>query len=286
MDKLINLRHLENYYTVKVECLPQGIGRLGCLWTLNEFIVGDGKEECKIEDLRHLVNIRGNLGIIGLGKVKTAMEAEAAEMKNKIHIHDLTLKFDGKGTKGVAEALQPHPNLQSLSIAGYGTIEWPNWMMGSCLTQLKNLILSDCRNCSNMPPLGELPLLETLHICCMDGVKCLGGEFLGSSSTISFPKLKKLRFNDMKGWKKWEMKEEEERSVMPCLCHLRILNCQKLEGLPDHVLRTETPLQELIITIARILEKRYRKDNGEDWHKVSHVSVVSIHKSLREYSIK
>ena len=102
---------------------------------MDKFIVSDGKEECEIEDLRYLNNIRGKLEISGLDKVKNAMEAEAAEMKNKIRIHDLTLFCDEIGMKGVAEALQPHPNLKSLTILSYGGIEWPNWMMGSCLTE-------------------------------------------------------------------------------------------------------------------------------------------------------
>ena len=88
-------------------------------------------------------------------------------------------------------------------------------------------------------------------------MKYLGGEFLGSSSTISFPKLKRLSFNQMTAWEKWEMKEEEDqRSVMPCLCHLRIYQCPKLEGSPGHMLGIKTPLQELNIMESDILKKR------------------------------
>ena len=246
MGKLINLRHLQNCGALDLKGLPKGIARLNSLQTLEEFVVSsDGDAECTIGDLRNLNNLRGELEIRGLRKVEDAREVQKAELKNKIHIHHLTLVFDLKeGTKGVAEALHPHPNLKSLCIWGYGDIEWHDWMMRSSLTQLKNLELSHCSGCRCLPPLGELPILEKLKIKDMESVKHIGGEFLGSSSTIAFPNLKKLTFHNMKEWEKWEIKEEEEeRSIMPCLSYLEIQKCPKLEGLPNHVLHW-TPLQE------------------------------------------
>ncbi|KAL6335425.1 hypothetical protein AAG906_029668 [Vitis piasezkii] len=231
MGKLTNLRHLQNLLTT-LEYLPKGISRLTSLQTLNEFVVSsDGDNKCKIGDLRNLNNLRGELGIRVLWKVQDTREAQKAELKNKIHLQHLTLDFDGKeGTKGVAAALEPHPNLKSLSIQRYGDTEWHGWMMRSSLTQLKNLALSYCSKCLRMPPLGELPVLEKLEITDMGSVKHIGGEFLGSSSRIAFPKLKKLTFHDMKEWEKWEVKEEEEKSIMSCLSYLKILGCPKLEG--------------------------------------------------------
>ncbi|RVW23455.1 putative disease resistance protein RGA3 [Vitis vinifera] len=91
------------------EGLPRGIGRLSSLQTLNVFIVSShGNDEGQIGDLRNLNNLRGDLSIQGLDEVKDAGEAEKAELKNKVHLQDLTLGFDREeGTKGVAEALQP-----------------------------------------------------------------------------------------------------------------------------------------------------------------------------------
>ena len=274
MGKLTNLRHLQNLLTT-LEYLPKGISRLTSLQTLNEFVVSsDGDNKCKIGDLRNLNNLRGELGIRVLWKVQDTREAQKAELKNKIHLQHLTLDFDGKeGTKGVAAALEPHPNLKSLSIQRYGDTEWHGWMMRSSLTQLKNLALSYCSKCLRMPPLGELPVLEKLEITDMGSVKHIGGEFLGSSSRIAFPKLKKLTFHDMKEWEKWEVKEEEEKSIMSCLSYLKILGCPKLEGLPDHVLQ-RTPLQELVITDSDILQQRYQQDIGEDQPKISHIPIV------------
>ena len=181
------LRHLESYGTL--EGLPKGIGRLSSLQTLDVFIVSShGNDECQLGDLRNLNNLRGRLSVEGLDEVKDAGEAEKAELKNKI-LQRLDLEFGRKeGTKGVAEALQPHPNLKSLRIFDYSDREWPNWMMGSSLAQLKILYLDSCLRCPCLPPLGQPPVLEKLDICSMYGVQYIGSEFLGSSSTV-FPKL-------------------------------------------------------------------------------------------------
>ncbi|RVW23447.1 hypothetical protein CK203_098901 [Vitis vinifera] len=145
-------------------------------------------------------------------------------------------------------------------------------MMGSSLAQLKILNLKFCERCPCLPPLGQLPVLEELGIWKMYGVKCIGSEFLGSSSTV-FPKLKELAISGLDELKQWEIKEKEERSIMPCLNHLIMRGCPKLEGLPDHVLQ-RTTLQILNIRSSPILERRYRKDIGEDRHKISHIPQV------------
>ncbi|RVW92086.1 putative disease resistance protein RGA4 [Vitis vinifera] len=274
MGKLINLRHLENDFVDNLKGLPKGIGRLSSLQTLDVFIVSShGNDECQIGDLRNLNNLRGRLSIQGLDEVKDSGEAEKAELKNRVPLQRLTLEFGGEeGTKGVAEALQPHPNLKSLGIYGYGDREWPNWMMGSSLAQLKILHLWFCKRCPCLPPLGQLTVLEELDIWGMDGVKYIGSEFLGSSSTV-FPKLKELAISGLVELKQWEIKEKEERSIMPCLNHLITEFCPKLEGLPDHVLQ-RTTLQKLDIKFSPILERHYRKDIGEDRHKISHIPEV------------
>ncbi|CBI36394.3 unnamed protein product, partial [Vitis vinifera] len=194
MGKLINLRHLENGFVDTREGLPKGIGRLSSLRTLDVFIVSShGNDECQIGDLRNLNNLRGHLSIQQLDKVKDAGEAEKAELKNKVHLQDLTMKFGTEGTKGVAEALQPHPNLKFLCICEYGDREWPNWMMGSSLAQLKTLNLDFCLRCPCLPPLGQLPVLENLWIRNMYGVKYIGKVNNAMSQSFEYERLPKAR---------------------------------------------------------------------------------------------
>ncbi|XP_034680295.1 putative disease resistance protein RGA3 [Vitis riparia] len=275
MRKLINLRHLE-WEGSRVLMLPKGIGRLTSLRTLTEFrIIG----VCKIGELKNLNSLRGGLVISRIDNVKDAEEAGEAELKNKKHLHHLELMGFGwlgsAASKGVAEALQPHQNLKSLKISYYSAAtEFPSWIAASSLAQLKKLQIMHCVQVTYLPPLGELPLLESLIIEHMKRLKYVGGEFLGSSTT-AFPKLKHLRFNEMEEWEKWEVKEEDEegRSVMPCLHSLTIYKCLKLESLPERLLQI-TPLQKVIILLSPTLQDRYHKVRGNDRSKISHIREV------------
>ncbi|XP_034695659.1 putative disease resistance protein RGA3 [Vitis riparia] len=259
MGNLVNLRHLlisGGIYGVR--SLPKGVGRLTSLRTLPAFIVCDedasdevASDVCEIEEMRKLNELRGELEIKGLSSVEDAGEAEKAELKNKKHLHGLTLSFKPwkKQTmmmmKEVAEALQPHPNLKSLCIASYQVREWPKWMIEPSLLQLTHLHLSSCIECQCLPPLGELPLLESLKIYCIPEVKYVGGEFLGSSSAIAFPRLKHLSFKIMSKWENWEVKEEG-RKVMPCLLSLEITRSPKLAAVPSLLLQRKPPIKLLL----------------------------------------
>ncbi|KAJ9692799.1 hypothetical protein PVL29_011746 [Vitis rotundifolia] len=284
MRKLINLRHLE-WEASKLVMLPKGIGRLTSLRTLTVFhIFGDhlGRDVCKIGELKNLNSLRGGLVIRGIADVKDAEEAGEAELKNKKHLHHLELEDFGRlvssaASKGVAEALQPHQNLKSLKISRYdAATEFPSWIAASSLAQLKKLEIVYCAQITCLPPLGELPLLESLIIEHMKRLKYVGGEFLGSSTT-AFPKLKHLRFNDMEEWEKWEEKEEDDeeegRSVMPCLHFLTTYKCPKLESLPERLLQI-TSLQVLDIRVSPTLQDRYHKGRGKDRSKISHIRKV------------
>ncbi|XP_034695530.1 putative disease resistance protein RGA3 [Vitis riparia] len=281
MRKLINLRHLELYGSGVSE-LPKGIGRLTSLRTLTRFpIIGDHfrRDVCKIGELKNLNSLRGGLVISGIANVKDAEEAGEAELKNKKHLHHLVLTGFGRlasaASKGVAEALQPHQNLKSLKISYYSAAtEFPSWIAASSLPQLKKLEIVGCSLVTCLPPLGELPLLESLRIEDMDRLKYVGGEFLGSLPT-AFPVLKRLIFKHMVEWEKWEVKgeEEERRSVMPYLHSLATCNCPKLESLPERLLQITT-LQELNVLGSPTLQDRYHEETGEDWSKISHIQRV------------
>ncbi|XP_034695655.1 putative disease resistance protein At3g14460 [Vitis riparia] len=249
IGSLINLRHLQAQYCSH-RGLPKGVGRLTSLRTLSGFIVGDenGSDVCKIEEIRNLKELR-ELEITGLSKVEDAGEAEKAELKNKKQLSDLTLDFgpllsqQPVGMKEVAEALQPHPDLKCLQLSGYQVEEWPRWMMEPSLLQLTHLFLSHYRRCQCLPPLGDLTFLEILKIDFMMKVKYVGGEFLGSSSKIAFPRLKHLSFAAMSEWENWEVKEEKGRKVMPCLLSLEIDRSPKLTAVPDLLLQRTPPIK-------------------------------------------
>nr|XP_023912068.1 putative disease resistance protein RGA4 [Quercus suber] len=264
MGKLIKLRHLLNYHNNLTEPFPKGIGRLSSLRTLRKFIIGgiNNVGECKLGELKNLVHLKGSLEIEGLENVTDVQEAENAQLKNKIHLRQLRLRFGGQAENRrgendefVLNALEPHPDLESLGIYLYGGTGYPNWVMS--LTNLKKLELEQCNKLEQLPPLGKLRFLESLSIRSFDSVKKVGVEFLGiesnrkkdeekgstsTSSLILFPNLKSLQFRDMEEWEEWDGMGEsgvsESVLIMPRLQVLTIDECPKLKSLPNFLEKT------------------------------------------------
>ena len=254
MGKLINLRHFILDGADFMKMFPKGFGRLNSLRTLSKFIVSGNDEStgCKLEELKNMNHLEGALEIKGLGNGINVLQAKKALLEKKIHLHRLCLDFDREGEKItkmendqlVLDALKPHPYLEHLEISG--TIKFPKWMMS--LTKLKNLKLSRFWKSDPFPPLGKLPLLESLEILDFDGVKKVGVEFfgiesndqkhVGLSSVNLIPNLKYLKFQEMREWEEWDsnggMREDEgEVIIMPHLRALNIMYCPKLKALPE-----------------------------------------------------
>ncbi|KAB5532279.1 hypothetical protein DKX38_018949 [Salix brachista] len=298
IGKLIKLRHLR-IDSSGVAFMPKGIERLTCLRTLDCFIVcGGGENESKAANLRELKNldhIGGRLEIRNLqGGIEEAAEAQ---LKNKKRLLCLELGFCVNHEDGILiEVLQPPSDLEKLSICRYGGIVLPNWMVA--LTRLQELQLINCGNLEVLPPLGRLPNLERLVLVKV-GVRRLDAGFLGIEEVenaninegeiarvTAFLKLKTLWIEDLRELEEWDGIErrvgEEDATttsifiIMPQLQRLIIHGCPLLRALPDYVLAA--PLQELYLTASPNLRKRYEKEKGEDWHKISHIQNVSISK--------
>ncbi|KAL2243249.1 putative disease resistance protein RGA3 [Sesamum indicum] len=259
IDRLINLRHLPNDHAETLYQIPQGFKQLTGLQTLRLFYAGRGWS--KLGYLKKLDQLSGSLELkIRLCDREDVDEAWNAELRNKIHIRSLTIWFvDAIGRAEQDEmvrnealvALQPHPNLHSLTILDYRGTQFPGWI-SSYLNHLRILRIEDCNYISTLPCLGKLPELEELSVGTMRKLKFVGREFLGiagdidgsmasSSVVIRFPKLKKLSFWNCPRWKEWEDITAEEEgsatvSIMPCLKELKIDDCW-LTQLPHRLLR-------------------------------------------------
>ncbi|KAK7849349.1 putative disease resistance rpp13-like protein 1 [Quercus suber] len=230
MGKLINLRHLRfitNYFGWYKVKFPNGIGKLTCLRTLSDFNIGgkDDKEGCKLGELENLNQLQGSFKMRGLGNVVDVGEAQNAQLKKKIHLHDLELDFYVVGQleeerrrrmendAALLNALEPPPDLEKLSIKNVmGTTVYTNWMMS--LTNLKSLNIVGCGQLECLPPLGKLPLLKELNIQGAYNVKKLGDEFLGIESENKskkddchiiniFPNLRVLKIANLDNWEEW-----------------------------------------------------------------------------------
>jgi len=170
--------------------------------------------------------------------VRDREEAEKAELSGK-RMNKLVFEWsDDEGTSSVnsedvLEGLQPHPDIRSLTIEGYGGENFSSWIL-----QLNNLTVLRLKGCSKnrqLPTLGCLPRLKILEIGRMPNVKCIGNEFYSSSSgseAVLFPALKELTLMYMDGLEEWMVPGGEGDQVFPCLERLSIWMCGKLKSIP------------------------------------------------------
>ncbi|XP_034703683.1 putative disease resistance protein At3g14460 [Vitis riparia] len=131
----------------------------------------------------------------------------------------------------VLDSLQPCSNLNKLCIQLYGGPEFPRWIGDALFSKMVDLRLIDCRKCTSLPCLGQLPSLKQLRIQGMVGVKKVGAEFYGETRVSAgkfFPSLESLHFNSMSEWEHWEDWSSSTESLFPCLHKLTIEDCPKL----------------------------------------------------------
>ncbi|KAK1358519.1 hypothetical protein POM88_051775 [Heracleum sosnowskyi] len=165
----------------------------------------------------------------------------------------------------VAEGLQPHKNLARLEMKSYGGCRFPNWIVS--LRHLKKLVILECQSCEQLLALGELPLLEKLHLESINSLKCIDHQFLNSNSRfgeekIAFPNLKKLEIAKMRNLEEWNLTstgcegDGSNLKIMPVLRHLKLSECDKLETLPGTLLQSTTPVRRLSIKNCGILQQK------------------------------
>ncbi|KAG6495943.1 hypothetical protein ZIOFF_043780 [Zingiber officinale] len=256
IDNLINLRHL--LLSHKVAFLPSGIGNLTNLQTLTHFNVGCGKKHCDIGELNSLMKLGGHISIYNVALLHRSIATMPVNkfsntkptLKTKKYLDSLRLdwlrehdnfdrfKQDEKKAEQQLAYLQPHVNLKFLEINNYPGVRFVEWVSDSSFTKLTRLILEDCKNCTKLPPLGQLRYLEYLDIRGMDGVQHVGREFCSmlmaspssSQNKMAFPSLTHLEFSSMPNWKGWDGVEIGD---FPSLHFIEISNCSKLIKFPQ-----------------------------------------------------
>ncbi|KAL7099932.1 hypothetical protein ACP275_09G117700 [Erythranthe tilingii] len=306
IHRLKKLKHLYDEGTDSLKQYPQGISQLTNLVTLNKVLPCDGSQVGWLKNLNRLSE-KMEMWIEISSCCDSVEDAREAELGKKVHIQELRIYFsesttiDGRGKQvkdtcssvwhEVLDALHPHPNLQQLTIEGYNGSRLPEWIV-SPLNQLTSIELDNCEFLVSLPPLGKLPLLETLSIKCLYELEYVGREFLGIATTtttsscssgtnniidVGFPKLKQLSFLGCPKWKEWEdittaqeEEEEEEYSIMPCLTELTICFCWRLTELPQHLLqKVSSSLKLLDVRDSTQLEQVYGDKEGQPWKSIS-----------------
>ena len=239
IGNLVDLRHLDITDTLSLKNMPPHLGNLVNLQTLSKFIVEKNNSSSSIKELKKLMSkIRGTLSISGLHNVVDAQDAMDVDLKGKHNIKDLTMEWgnDFDDTRNeqnemqVLELLQPHKNLEKLTISFYGGGIFPSWMRNPSFSLMVQLCLKGCRNCTLLPSLGQLSSLKNLRIQGMSGIKNIDVEFYGQN-VESFQSLESLTFSDMPEWEEWRSPSfiDDER-LFPRLRELRMTQCPKLAG--------------------------------------------------------
>ncbi|XP_027165940.1 putative disease resistance protein RGA3 [Coffea eugenioides] len=259
MSDLISLRHL-NYHHGDAEFkMPMQMGRLTCLQTLEFFNISQERGR-GIEELGTLKYLKGSLVIRNLGLVKGKEAATQAKLFEKPDLSHLVFKWESGDRESdnreedVLEGLQPHPNLQGLGIHSFMGNKFPQWLIH--LSKLATLQIEDCKRCSELPSLGQLPSLKCLYLTRLPKIRSVGDEFYGiaineeeegrsrasGSSTRRrkfFPALEQLWVADMGNLVEWKGVDqvrstvgEAEADVFPVLRNFRIQSCPQLTTLP------------------------------------------------------
>uniref|UniRef100_A0A2N9I0S0 Uncharacterized protein n=1 Tax=Fagus sylvatica TaxID=28930 RepID=A0A2N9I0S0_FAGSY len=260
--ELISIKHLENSGCDSLSNMPRGLGQLTCLQTLPLFIVSKDSSSISmhnagLSELNLLNSLRGTLKIEHLERLKDAnSESKAANLREKQHLEKLILTwFVGyKDDEKSLEGLQPHQNLKSLYVWGYGGVRFSSWL--SSLTNLVHLKLRRCNRCRYLPSLSQFPSLESLSLEKMNNLEYISdrdiSEEVSASSTMSstpfFPSLKSLTIQfcfNLKGW--WRERNlvvttsastpdhhQQHQSLpsFPCLSSLVIYECPNLITMP------------------------------------------------------
>ncbi|KAL9451804.1 hypothetical protein AB3S75_013388 [Citrus x aurantiifolia] len=267
MGNLIKLHHLNNSNTDSLEEMPLGIGKLTCLQTLSNFVVGKDSGS-RLPELKLLTYLRGTLHISKLENVTDIGDAKEAQLDVKENLRELLLQWtrstnglssrEAETEKDVLDMLKPHENLEQFCICGYGGTKFPTWLGDCSFSNLVTLKFKDCDVCTTLPSVGQLPSLKHLAVRGMSRVKSLGSEFYGNDSPIPFPCLETLRFENMQEWEDWiPLRSGQGVEGFPKLRELHIISCSKLQGtFPEHLPTLEMLViegcEELLVSVASL----------------------------------
>ncbi|CAK9154014.1 unnamed protein product, partial [Ilex paraguariensis] len=151
IGNLVNLCHLDNANTQKLQEMPPEISKLKSLQTLPKFVV------CKsgglgLNHLNNLALLRGMLSIVGLQNVKDVRDAEDANINRKRDLDELELLWSSEDEDSQNEELQanvlnmlrPHKGLKHLKIEFYRGVTFPSWIGDLSFSKTTQISLKGC----------------------------------------------------------------------------------------------------------------------------------------------
>ncbi|KAI5011056.1 hypothetical protein ZWY2020_013193 [Hordeum vulgare] len=291
MHNLVNLRHLISHE--KVHHAIACVGNMTSLQGLSFKVQNIGSFEIReLQSLNELVLLE----ISQLENVKTKEEASGARLLDKEYLETLSLSWQDNSTslqietaKDVLEGLQPHQDLKTLKITGYGGATSPAWLSNtSPVTLLQILHLEKCREWKILPALAMLPFLRKLTLIRMLNLTEISVPSLEELILIGMPELKKCtgsygteltshlrvliikncpELNELTLFRSYSSFNAEQKSWFPSLSKLSIGQCphilndwpilpliemkalNELELTDMHVVRVSVPSLEELVLI-------------------------------------
>lgn len=228
IGRLTNLRHLDVRGSGLTK-LPPKFGKLKNLQKLTDFLVGEAEDESsKISELGKLSCLRGRLSISRLENVDDVQQASEANLKCKNYLCELVFKWTPAETMtdhySVLEKLEPHTNLEELTIQNYSGITFPFWLSDVKFSNMVILRLTQCNSCESLPSLEQLSSLQELYITEMNKIELV----TFGSHGLQFRSLKILYFRGLQNW-------------TTLICHLQFPSLQKLRIQDCRQLNSELP---------------------------------------------
>ncbi|RDX90206.1 Disease resistance protein RGA2, partial [Mucuna pruriens] len=234
LTRLQDLRHLVINRCYSIVEMPPNIGKLSHLNTLSTFIVGS-RTGFGLSEL-HGLKLRGKLHIRGLENVPSELDAKQANLISKKDLNRLYLSWGGSANsqgsnvnaEQILEALEPPSTLKSFGMKGYEGIRLPCWMRNpSVLKDLVEVILYECVNCEELPPLGKLVHLKSLFVSGMNNVKYIDGESYDGVEEKAFPSLEIFTARNLPNLER--MLRDEGVEMLPRLSEISICGVPNLK---------------------------------------------------------
>ncbi|XP_044967852.1 disease resistance protein RGA2-like isoform X1 [Hordeum vulgare subsp. vulgare] len=278
MHNLVNLRHLISHE--KVHHAIACVGNMTSLQRLSFKVQNIGSFEIReLQSLNELVVLK----ISQLENVKTKEEASGARLLDKEYLKTLSLSWQDNSTslqteaaKDVLEGLQPHQDLKTLKITGYGGLTSPTWLSNtSSVTLLQILHLEKCREWNFFPAPAMLPFLRKLTLIRMLNLTEISVPSLEELILIDMPKLDKCigsygmeltfrlrvlmikncpQLNECTLFQSYSSFDTEQKSWFPSLRKLSIGQCPRiLNNWPILPLKEMEALKELELVDLHVI---------------------------------
>ncbi|KAE9588398.1 putative winged helix-turn-helix DNA-binding domain, leucine-rich repeat domain, L [Lupinus albus] len=248
VKNLVSLRHLALEGCLNLEHMPSTLKTLTWLQSLSNFVASTNKKNSQSGGLWELIslnNLRGALEILHLERLRFNESKQDchAYLSEKEHLQSLTLRWnhDDEAVNHSAEDevslahLEPHQNLQGLSIIGYEGKGFSDWLLSKC-TNLVKFSLYNCSKCKRLPPLDQLPKLKILQLQRLDSLEFIvddrDNEPGVAETTVFFRSLRKLEISDCPNLTSWWKGRINNNVVFPPLSKLEINHCPKLDCMP------------------------------------------------------